>query len=168
MAVITVSDTRYTGEREDKSGPLAQEVLADAGYSIVLCEVIPDERPQLAKRLAEICDGNEVELIVTTGGTGFSSRDWTPEATLDIAERQVPGIAEAMRTYSMTKNKRAMLSRSVSVLRGQTLIINLPGNPSAVREQLGYVLPALKHGLEVMTGRPWAHEPPPLPELKKQ
>jgi molybdenum cofactor synthesis domain-containing protein len=157
--VITVSDTRYTGEREDKSGPLAQEMLMKAGYSVVLCEVIPDERDRLAKRLAEICDGNETELIVTTGGTGFSSRDWTPEATLDIAERQVPGIAEAMRNYSMTKTNRAMLSRAVSVLRGQTLIINLPGNPKAVQEHLECVLPVLKHGLEVMTGRAWSAGP---------
>jgi molybdenum cofactor synthesis domain-containing protein len=90
---------------------------------------------------------------VTAGGTGFSPRDWTPEATLDIAERQVPGIPEAMRAYSMTKTSRAMLSRAVSALRGRTLIVNLPGSPKATRENLEYVLPTLKHGLEIMIGR---------------
>jgi molybdenum cofactor synthesis domain-containing protein len=155
VAVITVSDTCFAGEREDKSGLLAQEILAKAGYSIVLCEVLPDERARLAERLAEICDGNQAELIVTTGGTGLSPRDWTPEATLDIAERLVPGISEAMRNYSMTKTPRAMLSRAVSVLRKQTLVVNLPGSPKAVQEHLECVLPSLRHGLEIMTGRAW-------------
>ncbi|MDR2180001.1 MAG: MogA/MoaB family molybdenum cofactor biosynthesis protein [Synergistaceae bacterium] len=153
--IITVSDACFAGEREEKSGALAREMLAKAGYSIALFEIFPDERAQVAKRLAQICDGNEAELIVTTGGTGLSPRDWTPEATLDIAERRVPGISEAMRAYSMTKTSRAMFSRGVSVLRKQTLIVNLPGSPKAVQEYLECVLPPLKHGLEVMTGRAW-------------
>ena len=155
VAVITVSDTCFACEGEDKSGLLAQEILTKAGYSIVLREVLPDERARLAERLAEICDGNQAELIVTTGGTGLSPRDWTPEATLDIAERLVPGISEAMRNYSMTKTPRAMLSRAVSVLRKQTLVVNLPGSPKAVQEHLECVLPSLMHGLEIMTGRAW-------------
>jgi molybdenum cofactor synthesis domain-containing protein len=152
-AVITVSDKGFSGERKDESGPLVQAMLAEAGYSAALYEVLPDERARLAERLAEICDNNEADLIVTTGGTGFSPRDWTPEATLDIAERQVPGIPEAMRAHSMTKTARAMLSRAVSALRGRTLIINLPGSPKAARENLECVLPSLEHGLEIMTGR---------------
>jgi molybdenum cofactor synthesis domain-containing protein len=152
-AVITVSDRGFSGEREDGSGPLAREMLEEAGYSVVLYEVLPDERARIAERLAGICDGNGAELIVTTGGTGFSPRDWTPEATLDIAERQAPGIPEAMRAHGMTKTDRAMLSRAVSVLRGRTLIVNLPGSPRAVRENLECVLPSLKHGLEIMTGQ---------------
>jgi molybdenum cofactor synthesis domain-containing protein len=128
-------------------------MLTEAGYSVALREIFPDERARLAERLAEICDKNEADLIVTTGGTGFSPRDWTPEATLDIAERQVPGIPEAMRACSMTKTRRAMLSRAVSVLRGRTLIINLPGSPRAAQENLECVLPSLEHGLEIMTGR---------------
>jgi molybdenum cofactor synthesis domain-containing protein len=147
-----VSDSGFSGGREDESGPLVRAMLTEAGYSVVLCEVLPDERARIAERLAGICDKNEAELIVTTGGTGFSPRDWTPEATLDIAERQVPGIPEAMRAYGMTKTGRAMLSRAVSVLRGRTLIVNLPGGPRAARENLECVLPSLRHGLEIMTG----------------
>jgi molybdenum cofactor synthesis domain-containing protein len=152
-AVITVSDRGFSGEREDKSGPVVRAMLTEAGYSVVLCEVLPDERERLAGRLAGICDKNEADLIVTTGGTGFSPRDWTPEATLDVAERQVPGIPEAMRAYSMTKTGSAMLSRAVAVLRGRTLIVNLPGSPKAARENLECVLTSLEHGLEIMTGR---------------
>ena len=165
-AVITVSDTCFSGQREDKSGSLARKILAKEGYSIVLCEVLPDERARLAERLAEICDGNEAELIGTTGGTGLSPRDWTGEATLVIAERRVPGISEAMRNYSMTKTPRAMLSRAVSVLRKQTLIVNLPGSPRAVQEHLECALPSLKHGLEIMTGQAWRCAAEPNLEAK--
>ena len=156
-AVITVSDRGFSGEREDESGPLVRAMLTEAGYSVVLYEVLPDERARLAERLAGICDENGAELIVTTGGTGFSPRDWTPEATLDIAERQVPGIPEAMRAYSMTKTGRAMLSRAVAVLRGKTLIVNLPGSPRAARENLECILPYLEHGLAILTGRVKGH-----------
>lgn len=151
-AVITLSDTCFAGEREDESGSAAREMLEKAGYSIVLYEVLPDDRARLAEKLAGICDENEADLIVTAGGTGFSPRDWTPEATLDVAERLAPGIAEAMRSCGMTKTPRAMLSRAVSVLRKRTLIVNLPGSPKAVRENLESVLPSLGHGLEIMTG----------------
>jgi molybdenum cofactor synthesis domain-containing protein len=160
-AVITVSDRGFSGERKDESGPLVCAMLAEAGYSVALYEVLPDERAQIAERLAGICDGGETELIVTTGGTGFSPRDWTPEATLDVAERQVPGIPEAMRAYGITKTGRAMLSRAVSVLRGRTLIINLPGSPKAAQENLECVLPSLKHGLEILTGRQGTCTPDP-------
>jgi molybdenum cofactor synthesis domain-containing protein len=152
-AVFTLSDTCSAGEREDESGSLAREMLEKAGYSVVLYEILPDGRAPLAKKLAEICDKNEADLIVTTGGTGFSPRDWTPEATLDVAERLAPGISEAMRSCGLTKTPRAMLSRAVSVLRKRTLIVNLPGSPKAVQEHLECVLPSLKHGLEIMTGQ---------------
>jgi molybdenum cofactor synthesis domain-containing protein len=156
-AVITVSDKGSSGERKDESGPIVQAMLEEAGYSVVLYEILPDERAQLAERLAGICDRNEAELIVTTGGTGFSPRDRTPEATLDVAERQVPGIPEAMRACGMAKTSRAMLSRAVSALRGRTLIVNLPGSPKAARENLECVLPSLEHGLDILTGRTGDH-----------
>ncbi|GHT70371.1 molybdenum cofactor biosynthesis protein [Spirochaetia bacterium] len=153
-AVITASDRSYRGERKDESGPLVAEMLSAAGYRIVSCDILSDERQMLAERMKVICDKNEADLIVTTGGTGFSPRDYTPEATIDIAERMVPGIPEAMRAYSLQKTNRAILSRSVAVIRSKTLIINLPGSPNAAKENLECVLDALEHGLEMLTGVP--------------
>ena len=127
-------------------------MLEAAGYTVTAQQLLPDDRAQLAQAMRAIADDGLADLILTTGGTGLSPRDWTPEATLDVAERLVPGIAEAMRAYSMQFTPRAMLSRAVSVIRGQTLIINLPGSPKAVRECLEYLLPALGHGLEILTG----------------
>ena len=115
-------------------------------------DVLPDDRKMLSKRMAEIADSGTAELILTTGGTGFSPRDITPEATEDIIDRRVPGIPEAMRAYSMTITKRAMLSRSTAGIRKKTLIINLPGSPKAVKESLEYIIDALGHGIEIMTG----------------
>jgi molybdenum cofactor synthesis domain-containing protein len=151
-AIITSSDTGYRGEREDISGPAAKEILEQAGYEVVSLEILPDDREMLAKRMAEIADQNLAELLVTTGGTGFSRRDVTPEATEDIIERRVPGIPEAMRAYSMTITKRAMLSRATAGIRGGTLIINLPGSPKAVKESLEYIIDSLAHGIEILTG----------------
>lgn len=152
-AVITSSDSGYAGEREDRSGPLICELLEANGYEVVHSIVLPDEREILAKEMARIADEGLAELILTTGGTGFSPRDCMPEATMDVAERAVPGIPEAMRAYSMTITSRAMLSRAAAGIRRSTLIINLPGSPKAVRESLEYILPALEHGLEILTGR---------------
>ena len=114
--------------------------------------LLPDERMMIEEKLKELCDERETDLILTTGGTGFSPRDCTPEATLAVAERNAPGIAEAMRYASLQVTPRAMLSRGASVMRGKTLIINLPGSPKAVKENLEYILPSLSHGLEIMKG----------------
>ena len=135
-AIITASDSGYRGEREDKSGPAIREILEKEGYEVVAMELLPDDRAMLAGKMQEIADSGKADLILTTGGTGFSQRDVTPEATEEVIERRVPGIPEAMRAYSMTITKRAMLSRATAGIRGTTLIINLPGSPKAVRESL--------------------------------
>lgn len=151
-AIITVSDSGYRGEREDKSGPVIREILEKEGYEITFTELLPDDRAMIAGKLQEIADFGSTDLILTTGGTGFSQRDVTPEATEEVIERRVPGIPEAMRAYSMTITKRAMLSRATAGIRGTTLIINLPGSPKAVRESLEYIIEALGHGLEILSG----------------
>lgn len=151
-AVITSSDSGYAGEREDLSGPLIREILEQNGYEVVHTILLPDDRKMLADEMARIADEHVAELLLTTGGTGFSPRDCMPEATADIAERMVPGIPEAIRAYSMTITPRAMLSRASACIRKSTLIINLPGSPKAVRESLEYIMPSLGHGLEILTG----------------
>lgn len=151
-AIITSSDTGYRGEREDLSGPAIKEILEREGYEVVSMDLLPDDRKMLADRMREIADNDQAELILTTGGTGFSQRDVMPEATEDIIERRVPGIPEAIRAYSMTITKRAMLSRAAAGIRKQTLIINLPGSPKAVRESLEYIVDSLAHGIEILTG----------------
>ena len=153
-AVLTVSDRSFRGERPDAGGPLVAELLKEAGYEVVLTAIVPDERARIEEKLREISDGGTVQLLVTTGGTGFSPRDVTPEATLAVCDRLTPGIPEAMRAASMAVTPRAMLSRAQAGLRGGTLIINLPGSPKAARENLEAVLPALAHGLEMLSGRP--------------
>ena len=152
VAIITSSDMGYQGKREDLSGPAIKEIVEREGYQVVSMDILPDDRSMLSKRMAEIADENLAELILTTGGTGFSPRDVMPEATEDITERKVPGIPEAIRAYSMTITSRAMLSRATACIRKQTLIINLPGSPKAVKESLEYILPSLQHGLEILTG----------------
>ena len=152
VAVITSSDKGYRGEREDLSGPAVKEIMEAAGYEVVSVDVLPDDRGMLGSRMAEIADLGLAELILTTGGTGFSQRDVTPEATEDVIERRVPGIPEAMRAFSLTITKRAMLSRAVSAIRHRTLIINLPGSPKAVEESLGFVLDTLPHALGLLRG----------------
>jgi len=151
-AIITSSDSGYRGEREDSSGPAVREILEREGYQVVSMEILPDDREILGNRMKEIADKELAELVLTTGGTGFSQRDVTPEATEDIIERRVPGIPEAMRAYSMTITKRAILSRAAAGIRKKTLIINLPGSPKAVRESLDYIVGALDHGIEILTG----------------
>lgn len=151
-AIITSSDSGYRGEREDLSGPAIREILEREGYQVVSMEILPDDRTMLGEKMKEIADNGLAELILTTGGTGFSQRDVMPEATEDIIERRVPGIPEAMRAYSMTITRRAMLSRAAAGIRKKTLIINLPGSPKAVRESLEYIIGALGHGIEILTG----------------
>jgi molybdenum cofactor synthesis domain-containing protein len=151
-AVVTVSDKGALGEREDKSGPLIADMLKTADFAITERQIVPDERRQIEELLIDLSDNHKVDLIITTGGTGFARRDITPEATMTVAERAVPGIAEAIRAHSMQITGRAMLSRGVAAIRGGTLIINLPGSPKAAREGLEHILPELTHGLEILRG----------------
>ena len=151
-AVITLSDKGSRGEREDKSGPLIVEMLTAAGYQVEETMILPDEAKALKAQLIRLADGRQVNLILTTGGTGFAPRDITPEATYAVADRNAPGIAEAMRYHSLSITPRGMLSRGASVLRGRTLIVNLPGSPKAVQENLEYILPSLEHGVRIAAG----------------
>ena len=151
-AVITVSDSGAKGEREDKAGPVIVEAMEGLGFKVGETHVVPDDREGLAALMADIADEGRAQLILTTGGTGFSPRDNTPEATQDVAEKMVPGIPEAMRAYSMTITPRGMLSRGTAAIRKRTLIVNLPGSPKAVRENLEILLPALGHGIEILAG----------------
>lgn len=153
-AVLTVSDRCFRGERPDSAGPLVAELLKDAGYQVVQTAIVPDEQPRIEQILREIAGTGSVQLLLTTGGTGFSPRDVTPEATLAVCTRLTPGIPEAMRRASMGVTNRAILSRAQAGIRHGTLIVNLPGSPKAARENLEAVLPALAHGLEMLSGRP--------------
>ena len=151
-AVIVASDKGYAGQREDKSGPAAREILESAGYEVVDVSVLPDSRYMITGKLFEYCD-REVNLIITSGGTGLSERDVTPEATRDVIEREVPGIATAILVNSLKITERAMLTRLTAGVRGKTLIVNLPGSPKAVKEDLEFILPTIEHGIEILTGR---------------
>ncbi|ONI38691.1 molybdenum cofactor biosynthesis protein [Candidatus Epulonipiscium fishelsonii] len=150
--IITLSDKGYTNEREDVSGKVICEMVTEKGYTIVNYIILPDERDLIANTLKEICDKNEADLILTTGGTGLSKRDVTPQATKDVVEYEVPGIAEAMRYNSLQITKRAMLSRSIAGVRNTTLIINLPGSPKAVKENLEFIIDELSHGIDILKG----------------
>ncbi|MEG2082361.1 MAG: MogA/MoaB family molybdenum cofactor biosynthesis protein [Oscillospiraceae bacterium] len=152
VAIITSSDSGYEGKREDKSAPVIEKLVTDAGYIVVHKIVLPDEIEMLKAEMIRICDENIADLILTTGGTGFSQRDVMPEATCAVSNKNVPGIPEAMRFYSMQFTKRAMLSRAAAGIRKNTLIINMPGSPKAVGECLEYILPELSHGLEILLG----------------
>ncbi len=152
VGIITASDSGYAGKREDTSGAVIKEIVLANGYQVTSYIVLPDDRKLLADEMKRLCDNDIADLVLTTGGTGFSPRDCTPEATIDVAERQAQGIAEAMRYSSMRITKRAMLSRAVAAIRGRTLIINLPGSPKAVRENLEFIITELPHGLEVLKG----------------
>ena len=152
-AWITMSDKGSQGLREDESGPLIGKILTENGYDVVETILIPDDEDILKKELIRLADQRQVNVVMTTGGTGFSPRDITPEATEAVCERMTPGISEAIRAYSMTKTPRAMLSRAVSGIRGKTLIINLPGSPKAVRESMEFIMSSLKHGLEILNER---------------
>ena len=153
-AVLTVSDRSARGERPDASGPVLVDMLKNAGYEIVWTAIVPDEQAEIEQALKNAADQDHLDLVLTTGGTGLSPRDVTPEATLAICDRLVPGIPEAMRYASLRITPRAMLSRAQAGIRGQTLLINLPGSPKAARENLEAILPALSHGLDMLSGRP--------------
>ena len=153
-AVLTVSDRSFRGERPDAGGPLVAELLKNGGYEVTVTAIVPDEQAQIEEKLCQIADSGEIQLLVTTGGTGFAPRDVTPEATLAVCDRLTPGIPEAMRYASMQVTNRAMLSRAQAGIRKGTLIINLPGSPKAAKENLEAVLPAIGHGLEMISGRP--------------
>ena len=151
-AVITLSDKGAAGEREDKSGPLIQEMLMKEGYDVIETLLLPDGEQPLKHQLMRLADQRQVNVIFTTGGTGFAERDVTPEATQEVCDRMAMGIADAIRQYSLSITGRAMLSRAVSGIRKKTLIVNLPGSPKAVKESLEYVLPHLGHGLGILRG----------------
>ena len=153
-AVITLSDRCAAGEREDKSGPAVAKRLTEAGYVVAEQLLLADERGPLERNLIRLCDQRQLDLILTTGGTGFAPRDITPEATRAVAERDAPGIAEAIRAASLRITPRAMLSRAASVIRGKTLIINLPGSPKACMESMDVFLDQLPHALELLRGTP--------------
>jgi molybdenum cofactor synthesis domain-containing protein len=149
IAILTLSDKGSKGQREDKSGPIIAEMLKGLG-EVKHYDILPDERDLIRDRLLEYA--NKVDLIITTGGTGLSPRDVTPEATLDVIEREIPGIVEAMRMEGLKKTNRAMLSRAVAGVRGRTLIINLPGSPTAVKENLEVIIDVIPHAIEKIKG----------------
>lgn len=153
FAILTLSDKGHAGEREDKSGAAIREIAEPRGYTLVHYAILPDDQTLIAWEMRRLCDEEGVNLILTTGGTGFSRRDVTPEATLAVVERLCPGIPEAMRAMSLQKTPRAMLTRSVAGIRGNSLIINLPGSPKAVKECLECVIDQVEHGLDILTGR---------------
>lgn len=150
-AVVTVSDKGAAGEREDRSGAVVREVLEGAGLEVARAEIVPDEKETLASLLEELC-ARGFNLVVTTGGTGLSPRDVTPEATLAVIDKEIPGMAEAMRAESLKVTPHAMISRAVCGLKGATLVINLPGSPAGARECLQVVMPAVPHALDVAAG----------------
>ncbi len=153
VAILTISDGASRGAREDTSGDAIAEMVANARGEIVGRHVVPDERDQVAAQLRAWCASGGIDLILTTGGTGLAARDVTPEATRDVAEREAPGIAEAMRAEGLRHTPRAMLSRSLAVVRGSTLIVNLPGSEKGVRESLGAVIDVLPHAVELLRGQ---------------
>jgi len=150
--IITVSDKGSQGKREDKSGPVIAEMLAGAAVSIVETVIIPDEVEQIVAALIRMADEEKLDLILTTGGTGVSPRDLTPDATRQVLDKEIPGLAEAMRAASMKITLHAMISRAMAGIRGRSLIINLPGSPKGARENLSVVLPALTHAMEKIQG----------------
>ncbi|ATW27227.1 MogA/MoaB family molybdenum cofactor biosynthesis protein [Candidatus Formimonas warabiya] len=152
IGVITASDKGARGERVDLSGPAIKEMVASIGGEVIAYAIVPDDQILLQAKLKEYADELRVDLIFTTGGTGFSPRDVTPEATLAVVDRLAPGIAEAMRLASLKITPKAMLSRATSGIRGKTLIVNLPGSPKAVKECLEVILTALPHGIEILRG----------------
>jgi molybdenum cofactor synthesis domain-containing protein len=150
VAVLTLSDKGSKGEREDTSGPMIREMLKGIDAAVKYYDILPDEKELIKGKLIEY--GKLVDLILTTGGTGLGPRDVTPEATIEVIDRQIPGIAEAMRIEGLKKTRRAMLSRAVAGVRGKTLIINLPGSPKAVKENLEIILGVLPHAIEKIKG----------------
>ncbi len=154
VAILTISDRGSKGEREDSSGPLIQEMVKDLPAEVIHYEIIPDEGDEIIKSLKKSADSLKADLILTTGGTGLSPRDVTPDATLKVIDKEAPGFAEAMRAESLKKTPHAMISRAVAGIRGSSLIVNLPGSPKSVKENLAVILPALPHALSKLKGDP--------------
>ena len=150
VAILTLSDKGSKGEREDLAGPLIREMISSIGATVEYYEVIPDEKDLIKEKLMDY--SKKVDLVLTTGGTGLSPRDVTPEATLEVIDKEIPGIAETMRSAGLEKTKRAMLSRAVAGVRGNTLIINMPGSPKAVKEGLEAIMDVLPHAIEKIKG----------------
>lgn len=157
VGVITVSDRVFRGERPDESGPAIEARVAEAGDRVVAYRVVPDEIERIQEALAELIDGLDVDLVLTTGGTGLAPRDVTPEATRSMIEKEVPGIAEAMRYFSLAKSPRAMLSRAVAGVRRNTLIVNLPGSVRGVNECLDAIYAQLSHAVALIREKPVDH-----------
>jgi molybdopterin adenylyltransferase len=154
VVILTISDRGSKGEREDSSGPLIREMVKDLPAEVIYYEIIPDEKEIIIEALKKSADQLKADLILTTGGTGLSPRDVTPDATLKVIEREVPGFSEAMRAESLKKTPHAMISRAVCGIRGSSLIVNLPGSPKSVKENLSVILPALPHALSKLMGDP--------------
>ena len=152
VGIVTLSDKGFKGEREDLSGPKIKSLLPTEKYEVISYCILPDDQKAIEKELCRLADEEQCALVLTTGGTGFSKRDVTPEATQAVCDRMAMGIADAIRQYSLSITGRAMLSRAVSGIRKKTLIVNLPGSPKAVKESLEYVLPQLGHGLGILRG----------------
>ena len=153
VAVLTISDKCSQGQREDKSGKIVQELVKNLPGEVIKYDIIPDEPELIKARLTDYCDNLKVDLVLTNGGTGFTARDFTPEATREVIEREVPGIPEAMRVECLKLTKRAMLSRGIAGIRGKTLIVNLPGSSRGAKESLEAILEALPHGLDMILGK---------------
>lgn len=161
VGILTVSDRGHRGEYRDLSGPVIRELVTGRLAATVAVEaIVPDERPAIATTLVSWADELELDLVLTTGGTGFAPRDLTPEATRDVIEREAPGLAEAMRAASLRITPHAMLSRAAAGIRGRTLIVNLPGSPKGARENLETILPALPHAVELLQGQKGADRHP--------
>ena len=152
IGILTISDKGARGQRYDESGQTIRDIFSDLGSDIAGYEIVPDEMDVIRRKLAEWADNKETDVIITTGGTGLGERDVTPEATIAVVDRVVPGLAEAMRAASLSKTPMAMLSRATAGVRGKCLIINLPGSPKAVRECLEVVLPAIPHAVDIIKG----------------
>lgn len=153
VVVLTISDKCSKGQREDKSGKIVQELAKNLPGEVVKYEIIPDEPEMIKQKLIDYCDNLKVDLVLTTGGTGFTERDSTPEATKEVIQKEVPGIPEAMRIECLKLTKRAMLSRGIAGIRAKTLIVNLPGSSRGAKESLEAILEALGHGLDMIAGK---------------
>ncbi len=158
-AVLTISDKGFRGERKDLSGPVLKEMMESIGAKIVYEEIIADEKEEIKKSLIKIADQRKADLILTTGGTGFAERDITPEATLEVIEKKVPGIPEKIRADTISITPQAALSRARAGIRGKTLIINFPGSPKAVKECLEAVIDIIPHGVKILKGKITEHQP---------
>ena len=156
VGILTVSDRSFRNQRPDAAGPILANLILASGWSVTITKIVPDEIDQISQALIEWADELSLDLIITTGGTGFSPRDITPEATRRIIQKEAPGLAEAMRSMSLKTTPHAMLSRSVAGIRSHTLIINLPGNPQAASENLAVVLPVLPHAFQLLRDSPYS------------